>query len=54
MSLLKLNVTDDTTEVMMVTKLGMCIRFKATDVRPTGRSAMGVIGMNLMDTRMKW
>ena len=31
-------------------KLGMCIRFKPTDVRPTGRSAMGVIGMNLMDT----
>ncbi len=28
---------------MMATKLGMCIRFKATDVRPTGRSAMGAI-----------
>ena len=48
--LIEVNLTDDTTEVMMVTKLGMCIRFKATDVRPTGRSAMGVIGMNLMDT----
>ena len=33
----------------MVTKLGQCIRFKETDVRPTGRSAMGVIGMSLMD-----
>lgn len=48
--LIEVKLTDDTTEVMMVTKLGMCIRFKATDVRPTGRSAMGVIGMNLMDT----
>ena len=25
----------------------MCIRFKETDVRATGRSSMGVIGMNL-------
>ena len=48
--LIEVKLTDDTTEVMMVTKLGMCIRFKATDVRPTGRSAMGVIGMNLVDT----
>ncbi len=48
--LIEVKLTDDTTEVMMVTKLGMCIRFKATDVRTTGRSAMGVIGMNLMDT----
>ena len=48
--LIEVKLTDDTTEVMMVTKLGMCIRFKETDVRPTGRSAMGVIGMNLMDT----
>lgn len=48
--LIEVKLTDDTTEVMMVTKLGMCIRFKATDVRPTGRSSMGVIGMNLMDT----
>ncbi len=27
----------------------MCIRFKETDVRATGRSSMGVIGMNLDD-----
>ena len=25
----------------------MCIRFKEKDVRPLGRTAMGVIGMNL-------
>lgn len=27
----------------------MCIRFKETDVRATGRTSMGVIGMNLTD-----
>ncbi len=27
----------------------MCIRFKETDVRAMGRTAMGVIGMNLED-----
>ena len=33
----------------MVTKKGLCIRFKETDVRVTGRVSMGVIGMNLDD-----
>jgi len=28
----------------------MCIRFKETDVRSTGRNSMGVIGMNLSDS----
>ena len=32
-----------------MTKHGMCIRFKETDVRNTGRASMGVIGMNLDD-----
>ena len=32
-----------------MTKFGMCIRFRETDVRNTGRSSMGVIGMNLDD-----
>ena len=31
----------------MVTKNGMCIRFRDTDIRSTGRVSMGVIGMNL-------
>ena len=31
----------------MVTKKGQCIRFPETDVRPTGRTSMGVIGMKL-------
>jgi DNA gyrase subunit A len=47
--LIEVKVTDDTREIIMVTELGMCIRFKETDVRVTGRSSMGVIGMDLMD-----
>ena len=46
--LIEAKAVDDTKEIFLVTKYGQCIRFKATDVRPTGRSAMGVIGMNLM------
>ena len=30
-----------------MTKHGQCIRFKETDVRPTGRASIGVRGMNL-------
>ncbi len=36
-------------EEFLITKYGMCIRFKDTDVRSTGRNSMGVIGMNLDD-----
>ena len=35
-------------DIFIVTKYGMCIRFKESDVRNTGRSAMGVIGVNLI------
>jgi DNA gyrase subunit A len=47
--LIEVKVTDSDCDVILVTKLGQCIRFKETEVRPTGRSAMGVIGMNLLD-----
>ena len=47
--LIEVKTTSQDTEIFLITKLGMCIRFKETDVRPTGRSAMGVIGMNLSD-----
>ncbi|MCD7835296.1 MAG: DNA gyrase subunit A, partial [Lachnospiraceae bacterium] len=40
-------VTDRNSEIFLVTKQGMCIRFKETDVRTTGRTSIGVIGMNL-------
>lgn len=47
--LIEVKSTTKDTEIFLVTKSGMCIRFKETDVRPTGRNSMGVIGMNLSD-----
>lgn len=47
--LIEVKVTDKDKDIFLVTKLGVCIRFKETDVRPTGRTTMGVIGMNLVD-----
>ncbi len=47
--LIEVKTTDADSEIFLVTKQGMCIRFKETDVRRTGRSSMGVIGMNLND-----
>ena len=47
--LIEVKTTSMETEIFLVTKLGMYIRFKETDVRPTGRNSMGVIGMNLSD-----
>ena len=47
--LIEVKTTSRDTEIFLVTKQGMCIRFKETDVRPTGRASMGVIGMNLSD-----
>ncbi|MCR4584827.1 MAG: DNA gyrase subunit A [Lachnospiraceae bacterium] len=45
--LIEVKQTDKDTHIFIVTKYGMCIRFKETDVRCMGRGAMGVIGMNL-------
>ena len=47
--LIEVKSTDKDTHIFLVTKYGMCIRFKETDVRSTGRMTMGVIGMNLDD-----
>lgn len=47
--LIEVKSTDENTEIFLVTKHGMCIRFKETEVRNTGRTSMGVIGMNLSD-----
>ncbi len=47
--LIEVKITDEKTEIFLVTKYGMCIRFKETDVRATGRTSMGVIGMTLTD-----
>lgn len=47
--LMEVKVTDKDSEIFLVTRFGMCIRFLETDVRATGRTSMGVIGMNLSD-----
>ena len=47
--LIEVKYTDNEQDVLLITKFGMCIRFHETDVRPTGRTSMGVIGMNLTD-----
>lgn len=47
--LIEVKSTDEDTEIFLVTRQGMCIRFRETDVRATGRASMGVIGMNLSD-----
>ncbi len=47
--LIEVKITDKDSEIFLVTRLGMCIRFRETDLRATGRSSMGVIGMNLSD-----
>lgn len=45
--LIEVKVTDNTKDILLVTKHGQCIRFDENDVRTTGRVSMGVIGMNL-------
>ena len=45
--LIEVKITDSNSEIFLVTKQGMCIRFQETDVRATGRASMGGIGMNL-------
>ena len=47
--LIEVKITDENSEIFLVTKFGMCIRFQETDVRATGRMSMGVIGMTLAD-----
>ena len=47
--LIEVKTTDNTKDILLVTKLGQCIRFAETDVRETGRASMGVIGMNLAE-----
>lgn len=47
--LIEVKITDNSKDIILVTKYGQCIRFKDTDVRSTGRTSMGVRGMNLSD-----
>ena len=45
--LIEVKSTNHLKDIILVTKDGMCIRFNERDVRPTGRTSMGVIGMTL-------
>ena len=45
--LMEVRTTDNDSEIFLVTKKGMCIRFREKEVRNTGRGSMGVIGMDL-------
>lgn len=47
--LIEVKMTDGDRNLFLVSKKGMCIRFHENDVRPTGRSSMGVRGMDLGD-----
>ncbi len=48
-TLLSAALTDGTREFLIATKLGMSIRFPEDQVRPTGRSTMGVKGIEVAD-----
>ncbi|WP_122644853.1 DNA gyrase subunit A [Luxibacter massiliensis] len=47
--LIEVKITDNEKDIILVTKYGQCIRFNEQDVRATGRTSMGVRGMNLSD-----
>ena len=48
--LIEVKLTDNEKDIILVTKYGQCIRFNERDVRGTGRTSMGVIGMNLAES----
>ena len=45
--LIEVKSTNNEKDILLVTRHGQCIRFHEGDVRPTGRTSMGVIGMKL-------
>ena len=47
--LIEVKITDNEKDILLVTKYGQCIRFDVNDVRSTGRTSMGVRGINLDD-----
>lgn len=47
--LIEVKTTNGQKDILMVTKKGMCIRFREENIRSTGRASMGVIGMRLSD-----
>ena len=47
--LIEVKFTNGRQEIILATKYGQCIRFRENDVRCTGRTSMGVRGINLAD-----
>ena len=47
--LIEVKITDNDKDIVLVTKYGQCIKFHEKDVRSTGRTSMGVRGINLGD-----
>lgn len=47
--LIEVKTTNNQKDIILVTRNGQCIRFNERDVRATGRTSMGVIGMSLED-----
>ena len=45
--LISVKATDNKKDILLVSKMGQCIRFNEKDVRGTGRNSMGVYGMRL-------
>ena len=47
--LIEVKCTDGNEDIVLVTRFGQCIRFHEKTVRSTGRTSIGVRGMNLID-----
>ncbi len=47
--LIEVKITRKDSEIFLITKAAMCIRFKESDIRPTGRSSMGNKGIHLRE-----
>ena len=47
--LIEVKFTDNKKDILLITRYGQCIRFNENDVRSTGRTSMGVRGINLGD-----
>ena len=45
--LISAGITDGKSQVIVFTKKGLCIMFSEKDIRPMGRTARGVRGINL-------
>ena len=45
--LISVKMTTGQNEILMASSTGRAVRFKESDVRPTGRNSMGVIGINV-------